>query len=351
MPTTKIIAVDTLQKQLLRLFEAEGLNQEHAQQMTSGLLETSLKGIDTHGLRLLPLYIRELREGRAVVNPEMKIDKKTVSMASMDAGGALGIVAGYKAVQTCIDMSRESGFGLISVSNSNHFGAASVYGDQVAQAGMIGMVSSNAAPRVVPFNGLEKLFGTDPWCFTSPISKTDVFSLDMATSQVAYAKVKEKLRKQEALPAGWCKGVANIAPTHFSEVAGLLPLGGHKGQGLSMMVQILSGLLANSLLDHELQHLDEEPFNQSRNISHFMLAIDIQRFLELDTFHARMQEWIATIKGSQKAGSETIKIAGEVEQETRKKRLKSGIPFTDVEWRDITALFDTTDTELVSEIS
>jgi len=335
MPT---VSIEELEDKLMRLFVKEGLNTTHAEQMTSGLLETSLKGIDTHGLRLLPLYIRELREGRSKANPNINIEQIAPSLASIDADSALGIIAGIEATEKCIEMCRETGIALVSVKNSNHFGAASIYGDQIAGQGMIAMVSSNAAPRVIPHNGSEKLFGTNPWCFTSPISEKKIFSLDMATSQVAYAKIKAKFSNNQPVPEGWCLGINSKTPKSLSEIMGLLPLGGYKGQGLNMMVQILTGLLAGSQLDYELTHLDEEPFDRGRCISHFFLAIDIGRLIDINQYYERMQEWIEVIKSSNPLDEVGVKIAGEIERETKEQRLKTGIPFTESQWQEISLI-------------
>jgi len=250
----------------------------------------------------------------------------------MDADSGSGIIAGIVATHKAIDLAKQHGIGVVAVKNSNHFGAASVYGDIIAKHNLIGIVTSSAAPRVVPFNGKEKLFGTDPFCFTVPINDTEIFSLDMATSQICYSQVKEYRSRNLELETNWAVDAEGDPTVNPSEFSSLTPLGGYKGQGLSMMVQILSSLLAGGLFDFQLSHLDEEPYNKGRGISHFFMALDINAFIPLAIFKKNMQEYISYIKNAESVAGAEIMFAGEPQQREAQERRMSGIPLSDKDY-------------------
>jgi ureidoglycolate dehydrogenase (NAD+) len=321
------------------------LSDTHMERMEKGLIETSLKGIDTHGFRLLPLYEKELRLGRSNAKPEFKWEDKTESISHLDADAAPGIIAGYEAVEKCIEIAKKHGVGIVTVSNSNHFGAASVYGDEIANAGMIGFATTNAAPRVVPFGGKEKLYGTDPICFTAPMKEEgELFSLDMATSQISYSKVKEYRKMSRELESGWGVNESGEGECNPDLVSGLSTVGGYKGQGLSMMTQILSTILSGAPMDHQLSHLDQEPYNEGRQIGHFFMAIDINKVLPLNVFESRMQEMANVTRNSQAIKEDQpVIIPGDKERLVKQVRLKRGISLNPIESNQLNELLESND--------
>lgn len=322
------ISVQEANNMIDNVLQYFNLTDQHVEYIKNGLLTASLKGIDTHGLRLLPLYFREFLEGRANKTPNFEFSSKVFpNLLQMNADDASGIVAASVATDKVIALTKEFGIGIVSVKKSNHFGAASIYGDLIAKNNMIGLVSTNAAARVVPFNGLDKIFGTNPICITSPIDGDRIFSLDMATSQVCYSKIKQYVKLKKELGNNWGINANGDYETNSENIEALSPLGGYKGQGLLSVVQILTSILTNSQLDHELTHLDETPYNKGRNISHFIMAIDIEAFIPENEFKQKMQELIQTMKTSRSI--DQIMYSGEIEQETYKERSKNGIPVSD----------------------
>ena len=167
-----------------------GVSQEQAQWFAHALVDTSLMGIDTHGLRLLPLYLRELDEGRSNPAPLFKVLRQRGGTATLDADSALGTVAGMHAARLAAELAVQHGIGAVAVGNSNHFGAASVYGLEIAARGMMCLITTSAAARMAPFNGKKPMFGTNPICFAAPAGKDRTFLFDMATSQISYSQIK-----------------------------------------------------------------------------------------------------------------------------------------------------------------
>lgn len=285
------------------------LSARHAEFVRQGLLFASLRGVDTHGIRLLPTYIQELTQGRSNANPQFTYQFPTSSILQFDANNALGIVAGQEATQLLIKQAKVSGICAGSINNSNHFGAASYYTMTLAEAGLIGLCMSNGHALVKPFNGQDKLLGTNPISFAAPGVGEESFCLDMATSQVSHSKQRQS-----------------------GGLTALQPLGGYKGQGLAMMVQILAGLLGDTPYDHEIPYLYGPTYEQPTKTGHFILAIDIARFVSLDHFKQRLSTLLSIFRQSKSDGEHPVVSAGENETATYFQRQRDGIPLTATEY-------------------
>lgn len=319
-----------------------GVSHEHAKWFSSALVETSLMGIDTHGLRLLPLYLRELDEGRSNPAPAFKTLRQRGGMAAIDADSALGAVAGTHAARMAARLAGQHGISAVAVGNSNHFGAASVYGMEIAAQGMVALVTTSAAARMAPFNGKKPMFGTNPICFAAPGSNGQAYLFDMATSQISYSQIKHYRKNGMKLPLGWVLDKNGEYTEDPDKVVSLAPLGGYKGQGLAMMVQILSCLLSDMPLDHVLEHLDTGRFDTGRNIGHFMIAIDVKAFVDPRRFQSAVMELMSLVRGTPARDGQRVLVAGDPQASTKKKRLTDGIPVLDEEakelWREALAL-------------
>jgi ureidoglycolate dehydrogenase (NAD+) len=234
------------------------------------LLEASLLGVHTHGLRLLGTYVDELdrRVARAGAVPEVVRDTGPVAM--VDAHDALGVVAGLHGAELAVERARAYGVGVVGVRRSNHFGAAGCYTRRIAAAGLLGFATTSAASRVAPFGGAEPVFGTNP----VSVAYGAEFVLDMATSQVCFGEIKERGRVGGELEPGWAVDTAGVPALDPAEAAALSPLGGYKGQGLAMMVTLLTSVLVGGPLDFELAHVGESAGETGRGVTHFLLAID-----------------------------------------------------------------------------
>jgi LDH2 family malate/lactate/ureidoglycolate dehydrogenase len=299
-----------------------GLSEQHAGWVADGLLEASLRGIDTHGVRLFPTYLAELDGGRSKARPEMRWLGEARAARVLDAGHALGLVAGRVACAEAVRLARESGVGAVAVRNSNHFGAASVYSLEMARQGALGLSFTNSDALVAPFHGLRPLFGTNPISLAVQGEGDDLFCADFATSQVSYSKVKHHRARGLPLEPGWAEGEA------------LLPLGagsGHKGQCLGMMVEILCALLAGAPLDHELSHLYVPPWDDPRQVAHLFLAFDLGAFREPGDFRAGLSRLMGIVRDQPAAPGEKVLVPGDPETETAAARRRDGIPLTEEE--------------------
>ncbi|TKC87763.1 Ldh family oxidoreductase [Trinickia terrae] len=334
---TNLIQAELLHQLCDTAARQRGLSEQHAAWFAQGLIRTSLMGIDTHGVRLLPLYLRELDEGRSNPRPNLQAVRQFHGTALIDADAALGVVAGTHAAQLAGDLARTHGVGVVAVANSNHFGAASVYGEQIASQGLVGLVTTSAAARMAPFNAKRAMFGTNPICFAAPARGGDLYLLDMATSQISYSQVKHFRRNGLALPAGWALDGDGQPVTDPARVESLATLGGYKGQGLAMMVQILSCLLTSMPFDHQLPHLDAEPYDRGRQIGHCLIAIDPERFTSLDEFTAGVSALMQTIRETPAVDGELVQVAGDPQKASIARRTQHGIPLNDDELRGLSA--------------
>lgn len=323
------LSAEHIQLAIQRLAVAHGLSAVHAEDLANTLVETSLCGIDTHGIRLLPTYLCELEGGRANPTPRFRMLGEFAAAGVFDADHALGVVAANAAMREA--MSRASRFGVaaLAVANSNHLGAAGYYARLAARRNQIGLVFSNSDALVVPAGGAAPLNGTNPIAMAAPGLGEDEFLLDMATTQVAYSLVMDMLSKNQALPPGWAADEQGHDATRGGRVTALQPLGGYKGQGLGTMVQILCALLASMPLDAELTHLYHPPYDEPRRISHFFIAIELRAFTDVSTFRGRITELLDRFRSSPPAkGVVRVTVGGDPERRVRAARRVEGIPLT-----------------------
>jgi LDH2 family malate/lactate/ureidoglycolate dehydrogenase len=309
-----------------------GVSGEHAGWIVDALIETSLRGVDTHGVRLFPVYLAELDGGRSRARPEMSWLGSARAARTLDAGHALGLVAGRVACTEAVRLARENGIGAVSVRDSNHFGAAAVYTLEMARQGAIGLALTNSDALVAPFGGVRPFFGTNPISCAAPGEGDDRFCADFATSQVSYSRVRHHRQLGLPLEPGWAVSRTGEDASSDSDVAALKPLGGHKGECLGMTVEVLSALLAGAPFDHELSHLYGEPYDEPRRVAHLFLAFDPGAFLAPEAFRASVSRLLRLVREQPAAEpGERVLAPGDPEEETAARRCVEGIPLTEEE--------------------
>jgi LDH2 family malate/lactate/ureidoglycolate dehydrogenase len=324
------LAADVLAGLMDAALRRRGLSGEHAGYVVDGLIEASLRGIDTHGVRLFSTYLAELDGGRSRARPELTWSGERPAARVLDAGGALGLVAGRVAGAEAVRLARDQGVGAVSVRSSNHFGAASVYTLAMAREGVLGLSFTNSDALVAPHHGVRPLFGTNPVSMAVRGEGGDLFCADLATSQVSYSKVKHYRAEGLPLEPGWAI-TADGSDAAQGEAAALKPLGGHKGQCLNMMVEILCALLAGMPLDHELSHLYAAPYDEPRRVGHFFLAIDPAAFGDPEGFRRSLSGLMACVRAEPAVAGERVLVPGDLEDEHAAVRGREGIPLTEEE--------------------
>lgn len=320
---------------------AWGMRADDAQTTADLLVETDLRAIDSHGVSMLPMYEKMYEQGTLNMTPARTIVRDTPVLALIDADRGLGHPIAREAMLLACEKARTSGIGMVGVRNSHHFGATGLYAEMAAQRGMLGLVtSSTSVAGVIPTHGAEPLLGTNPIAFAAPGQRHAPFVLDMSTSTVAVNKVKVYAFNDKPLPAGWVvdgrgepvrDSSAALALCHAQRDGGITPLGGdtetggHKGYGLSVMVQILSSALTGGSFSPIRNREATGPV--PHNIGHFFLAVDPLAFRDSGEFEHDVDGVIDVLTGSRpsKAGR-PVQVAGEPERAARRERERSGIP-------------------------
>jgi len=330
-----------IRQQLVSVLRAWGMSDAHADTTAEMMLETDLRGVDSHGISMLPTYDREFRAGRLNMRPVFKTLREGPAMALIDADASLGHPVSVHAMNLACDKARETGVAVVSVVNSHHFGAAGCYSRLAADRGLIGMVTaSTRGVTLVPTFAAEPVMGTNPLAFAAPASRNAPFELDMATTTVAAGKVKVYKLNHRALPSGWVVDGGGQPVTEPEDAfryvferpeGGITPLGGaravggHKGYGLAVMVHILGGALAGASFS-PIRNRTQGP-SDPHNIGHFFMAIDPRAFRPEGEFQEDLDQVIDVLHGAKRADpAQPVLVAGDPEMATRSERLEQGVP-------------------------
>jgi LDH2 family malate/lactate/ureidoglycolate dehydrogenase len=307
------------------------------------LVAANLRGIDSHGVARLKRYVDGLRDGVMVACPTIEIVHETPCTALVDGGAGLGQPVGVRSMKLAIEKAQEIGVGFVTVRNSNHYGIAAYYSMMALDQEMIGISMTNADVLVVPTFGRDAMLGTNPISVAAPAGQERPFVLDMATSTVPRGKLEEYDRKGEPLPLSWATDERGIPTADAGRVldnfkrragGGLLPLGGagellggHKGYGLALLVDVLCAVLSGAAYANLVYPRTPDGKPLPSNIGHFFGAWRVGAFRPVEEFKAAMDDLQQRLKNSPKAeGAERIYIHGEKEFEEEERRLREGIP-------------------------
>jgi LDH2 family malate/lactate/ureidoglycolate dehydrogenase len=321
--------------QIEAILRAWGMPAGHAAATAEVLAWADLHGIDSHGISMLPAYDIHRRAGRLNLSANPRIVQESPVSALVDGQGGLGHVPGRFAMETAIGKARQAGMAAVAVRNSGHFGAVGFYTKMAADAGLIGMATTSAAGIfVAPAGGTRARLGTDPLSFAAPGTDGRPFLLDMATSTVAFGRVRNKANENQPAPPGWVldrEGRPSTDPLDVVERGGsLTPLGGsregasHKGYGLAVMVGILSSCLSGATLVTDPQHTKKP---QGLDIGHFFLALDPGLFRDPGDFRADVTTFCDSLRATRPADpAQPVLVAGDPERAVAERRGREGIP-------------------------
>ena len=303
---------------------------EEAALVAECLVHADRRGIDTHGVYYLTLLAKRVEEGMIRIPTRIEVVRDESATALIDGGDGLGQVAAHRAMEMSIEKARTFGMGSVAVRNTNHIGILAFYTLRIAQRGMVGMVMCNGAASMPPWGGAEAFFGTNPLSIAVPNGSGEPVVLDMSSSLVARGKIRRAERLREPIPPGWALDQNGEPTTDPSEAmkGTLVPIGGPKGYGLALMVDVLAGLLSGSQFGPQVKTF-HQPLGPT-GVGVFIMAIDINRFMPLHQFKGLMQSYGDSIKKSRKAkGVSRIYLPGEIEFEKEKKNMAEGIELSD----------------------
>ncbi len=308
------------------VFEKVGVCSQHARQTAEILVDANLRGIDTHGIYLSSLYARRLQKKLFNPEPDFHFEKRRAGVGVLDADFSLGQPATLEATRQAVKLAKDAGVGIVAVKNSNHFGAAAYYANYMAEQGCIGLVMCDGECDVIPFGGKEKFLGTNPICCSVPSGEKPWFCMDMATSEVAFGKVRAAAEAGKTIPANWAVDRDGNPVTDATQAYAVVPMSGAKGYALGLMIEIFSSRLTAMPYGAQIIRKFDDWENKSF-MGHFIQAIDIEAFCPLNEFKKGMDELIEDLKSQPKAtGIEEILIPGEPEWRTKVTREKQGCP-------------------------
>lgn len=339
-------------------FVGYGVPREDAKICTEVLLESDKRGIESHGCnRFKPIYIDRIVDG--IQNPvtNFEIVKETECTAVVDGHDGMGQVIGKKSMQLAIDKAKKYGMGMVVVRNSCHYGIAGYYATQATKQGCIGITGTNARPSVAPTFGTEGMFGTNPLTIGIPTDEPFDFILDCATSITQNGKIEYYERIGEPVHEGTIIGLdgnpvtgdAGVALKKIRKGEAALTtlggigeaLGGYKGYGYALAVELLSSVLQDGLYGKDLNGKDENGNKTPYHLGHFFIAIDTNHFLGEDLCRKKAGDILRKIRESKKApGEEHIYTAGEKEYLVWQQRKNSGVPISEPVQKEMSSVRD-----------
>lgn len=336
----KSVKTNKLRNIYLRILTKVGVPEESALLFADAILEADLRGVRSHGLFRFSAYVKRIQKGLINLKPSIRIIRDGASYALMNGDNGLGQVVGVKAMDLAIEKAEDTGCGIVSVFNTNHAGSLAYYSLRAVQHNMIGITMCNVSPCVAPTGGKDARIGTNPICFAIPTGKKFPIVLDMAITNASVGKIRVALDKGEKIPEGWALD-KDGRPTTDPDAAlkGVIqPIGGPKGYGLGLIVDILSGILSGANYGRKITH----PFfdmNHTPNIGMFFLAINIESFAPFGAFIKRIDQFIDDIKTCPtiEAISEIL-VPGEPEFRSMQKGHKKGIPIEKSSWQQLESL-------------
>ena len=319
------VPIEAIRGLITDALAAAGLPREDAAKCAELMGEADLTGADAHGVFRLPQYVRRLKAGGFNPKPEhhgaaLSARPPRWSMATT----RMGHLVMSRAAETAISIAREMGVSWVGVRRSNHAGPAGLYAEMPAAQGMIGIYAAVAnANHMAVWGGADPLLGTNPLAIGVP-SGAGPMVLDMATTVVSYGTVKNYALQGKPMEKGWMVNTAtgeDIIDAKRAAEGLLLPIGGYKGSGLAVMLGLIAGPLNRAVFGRDVVDFNADDASET-NTGHFILALDIARFLPLDDYKAEVDRHIRELKESKRLpGVDEIRMPGE-----RRRAMPRGSP-------------------------
>jgi LDH2 family malate/lactate/ureidoglycolate dehydrogenase len=325
-----IVSAEDLTSWSAALLEAATFPQATARLVAESLVAANLRGVDSHGVQLLPYYVEQVERGDMNAGAEGRVASESGACLLYDGANGAGQQIASVCCEHAVRLAHKHGIAIVVARESNHFGAAAYWGRKISAAGLVGVVMCNASPIVAPWQGKEPRLGTNPICMSVP----GPWLLDMATTTVANNRIfKALMNGEQTIPAGWAVDSEGVPTTDTdAAIRGMpMPLGGYKGSGLAMMVEMLCGVLSGGAMSVDVGGIRIQ--GKPTRVSQTFIAIDAGRFMPVEEFRRRV-EWLANmVKSAAPAkGFHDVMVAGDPEWCAEAERRQNGIPMGDGTW-------------------
>jgi L-2-hydroxycarboxylate dehydrogenase (NAD+) len=337
-PDERTVDLESLRTCMERALGGLGVPEDHARQIADVLLDAELRGYDDHGVFFLGEMAKWYRAGALNPAPDVKVVQETDSTLLLDGDRGASVAASYQAMEWCVERARSRGLATAGIRNSGHFIAAAPYPTAAAKAGLIAMAAANVVPLMPAPGGRSRSLGTNPLCFAAPTGDEFPLVFDMATSAIAGFKARILAQQGQAVSEGLvidAQGRPTTDPGDLDRGGSLAPVGGYKGFGMALMVEVLAGVLTGA------------QFGQNAGVTHgkeghFFLALDPAAFMPLAEFRRRMDELVTWVKSGERIqGVDEIVVPGERGQRRAAELTTSGrVPLNAIAWTTLTQVCD-----------
>ncbi len=332
-----VLTADTLRQTVADIFIPLGASDEEVMRLQDHLVGSNLRGHDSHGVRMCPTYVELWRKGDIVFGAELEVVRESPAHAVLDAHKGLGQRMAWHAAQLAIEKAGAGALAAVTLRNCSHIGRLGEYAEQIAAAGLIGFVTVNGqggAQLVAPWGGLERRLSVNPFAWGIPAPERPIM-VDISPTVVAGGKVNVKQLRDESLPVGWVIDSEGRDTTDAADfdAGSLLPVGGHKGFALGIVMDVLAGALSGG----GTSQADPPDWGNATLI----LAINPAAFVDPQDFETEVSDLLAYIRSSRvRPGFSEILIPGEPEAREMERRLREGIFVSERAWSQLCALRD-----------
>ena len=298
------VTIASIDRVVTETMTACGVGAESVRTILDSMHYADRRGVPTHGVGRLPLYVEKIAAGHLNPADDTETVMDSGAVALLDARNCFGQLSATRAMQLAMKKARSFGAAAVGVRNSNNFGTAGYFGDMAARNGFAALIFANAAPAIAPTGGNKTVFGTNPLCYAFPGDKSaDPIVLDMATTVVARGKIRLAAKNGQKIPMDWAIG-PDGQPTDDPNEAmkgALLPIGGYKGYGLSLFVDLFAGLLTGSVCAGKVRPLSEVETDSGNG--HLFLLIDVDRFMSAEEKRERLAMFREAVKACGEEGA------------------------------------------------
>jgi LDH2 family malate/lactate/ureidoglycolate dehydrogenase len=327
-----VVAADDLRDFVRRAAGHAGLEASTVDLFTAALVEADLRGVDTHGVVRVPAYVRGYLAGELNPGHRLRLEHGRGAVRIVDADNGLGCVVGQEVMDLAVTLAQDHGVGVVAVRNSNHAGMLAQHVLRAVDRRMVGYFVSNGPPVMAGWGGREPLISNNPMAYAFPAGRYPPIVLDMACSAIARGKLRQAAQNDVAIPLGWA--IDDLGRPTTDPHAGMrglvMPMAGHKGYGLAVANEVLSGVLPGAKLSFEVSDAflrEGATTLDSWGVGHLAVAMDVTAFGDYDEYLRRVDELISRCKRSAAApGHDEVLIPGEPEWRVRAERLAHGVP-------------------------
>jgi len=324
----RVFPIEQLIDFITRAYVAAGMPPADARSTAELMIEADLLGSDAHGIFRLPMYIKRVRSGGFNRQPNIRIERETASTALIDGDNAMGHLVVRKAAETAIAKAKATGVAWVGLHHGNHAGAGAVYARMPLAHGMVGIYGAvGSANHLPPWGGIEMLLSTNPLAIAVPALEEPPVVLDMATTVASYGKIKARAQRGEMMPEGWMMGFDGkplLDPKRSGE-GFLMPIGGHKGYGLALMIGLLGGTLNGAAMGRDVVDFNADSSSVT-NTGQCMIAVDLAAFGDPTEIRRNVDRVAREMRSAARMpGADRIRVPGEESHRRREQHLTHGL--------------------------